>query len=230
MVRSGISVDAGGGQVQGRPRPELGALHHKMQRQGLQRVVFEGTNHGASVRTLFITDDEPMVLCIAVTHHSGSPTCAFEWAVDMPGYRVRAFLGPQYGELLDALDLDPNRAGDVPFKPGDFLSNVLSQAPKTVTAAAEPKPSQVMQLRVGTTVEEQDKVFFVGWRNNPERGQHVTAANLAKTRRLIGRECAEMCERRNISTRWSHLPGRIGEPTPTAVTADARRGFTSDWT
>jgi len=211
-----------------RPYPRLGALHRAMLRTGLNRVIFTGTNNGSKVETLFCADDDPMALCVAVTHPSGAPTCAFEWEVEMPDYRVNTHLGDKYGDLLDALGLIKGQRGIGPFKPSDFLFNVLTQAPKVLSTAHEPRPSQVHRLRVGSTVEEADKTFFIGWRNNQRWGQHVTAANLRKTAKLIGADCANMCELRNISTCWSDKPGRR-EPTPSEITRDARQRFAGDW-
>ena len=90
-------------------------------------------------------------------------------------------------------------------------------------------PSQIHRLRVDSTVEEADKTYFVGWRDNQRWGQNVTPANLRKTAKLIGVECARMCQERNISTCWSDHPGRRGDPAALEVTRAARRGFAGTW-
>jgi len=98
-----------GGSRPPRSYLKLRGLHRAMLAKGLTRVIFTGSNHGSTVETLFCADDDPMVLCVAVTHPAGTPTCAFEWEVQMPDYRVNTHLGDKYSALLDALDL--NRPG-----------------------------------------------------------------------------------------------------------------------
>lgn len=208
---------------------KLRVLHRAMLAKGLTRVIFTGSNHGSTVETLFCADDDPMVLCVAVTHPAGTPTCAFEWEVQMPDYRVNTHLGDKYSALLDALGLTKGQRGREPFKPSEFLFNVLAQAPRALTAANQPSPSQIHRLRVDSTVEEADKTYFVGWRDNQRWGQNVTPANLRKTAKLIGVECARMCQARNISTCWSAQPGRRGDPAALEVTRAARQGFAGTW-
>src|SRR5690242_17519272 len=47
---------------------KLRDLHRAMLAKGLTRVIFTGSNYGSTVETLFCADDDPMVLCVAVTH------------------------------------------------------------------------------------------------------------------------------------------------------------------
>jgi hypothetical protein len=75
---------------------------------------------------------------------------------------------------------------------------------------ARAKPDQVPGvddvLRYYPDVEEADKRFFCGWRDNTAEGKQVTPGNLAKTRRLLGQRAHDFSQRRNHSTRWTHRP------------------------
>lgn len=131
-----------GGSRPPRSYLKLRGLHRAMLAKGLTRVIFTGSNHGSTVETLFCADDDPMVLCVAVTHPAGTPTCAFEWEVQMPDYRVNTHLGDKYGTLLDALGLTKGQRGREPFKPSEFF--VQRARPGTAGAdrrqPAEPIP------------------------------------------------------------------------------------------
>ena len=61
-------------------------------------------------------------------------------------------------------------------------------------------------------VEEGDKPYFFGWKDNnltpPDR---VGAANLDKTRRCFGQRIRDICERADQSSRWTADPDRAGD-------------------
>ena len=63
-------------------------------------------------------------------------------------------------------------------------------------------------VHVYRDVEEADKVHLCGWRDNTVRKERVSAANLAKTRRLLGQAAYDLCRRRNLSTCWTDDPRR----------------------
>ena len=46
-----------------------------------------------------------------------------------------------------------------------------------------PQPKDI--IRYTNNVEEKDKIYFCGWRDNTKRGDKVTKSNLYKTRKLL---------------------------------------------
>jgi hypothetical protein len=64
--------------------------------------------------------------------------------------------------------------------------------------------SESSELVLGTFHKHADKRHFCGWLDNNKQGNHVSAENLAKTRRLQGQRAHDFSKRRNQSTRWTH--------------------------
>lgn len=55
-----------------------------------------------------------------------------------------------------------------------------------------------------TTIAEEDKIYFCGWRNNGNTGT-VSDKNYQKTRKIFGKALADVLRNRNISSRWTNL-------------------------
>lgn len=52
-------------------------------------------------------------------------------------------------------------------------------------------------------IEKPNKIYFCGWKNNIVN--NVTDGNLEKTRSAFGDELAELCKKKNISSRWTDI-------------------------
>lgn len=52
-------------------------------------------------------------------------------------------------------------------------------------------------------VEECDKIYFCGFRDNNNCDGHMTLHNLLKTQKAFGAKVANYLKVKNISTRWS---------------------------
>ncbi|MCE7032883.1 DUF6037 family protein [Lysobacter sp. GX 14042] len=63
-------------------------------------------------------------------------------------------------------------------------------------------------IRTYRNVEQADRIYFCGWRDNTVRGDRVSSANLAKTRRCLGQAAHDLCRRRNLSSRRTDDPHR----------------------
>lgn len=71
-------------------------------------------------------------------------------------------------------------------------------------------------VRVVRDMEDGEKVHFVRFIPHARDGQrHVTEANLAKTRKLMGQAAHDWCQRNNVSTGWTDID--IGTPLPQAL-------------
>lgn len=123
--------------------------------------------------------------------------------------RIAAFLGDRYGALDEALG---NGTGSgQPLGTTHLLREIDAKLPYTVTANDKATPADV--AKVVRDVDEADKVHFLRFiPHTQDSGRHVTAANLAKTRRLIGQHAHDWCQRPNISTGWSDVPTNTPVP------------------
>jgi hypothetical protein len=173
----------------------LASFRRQMLAQSATRAMFRYRTRKAELEVAYIIDVDPNVLLIGVT---GVTPFAFEVEVDRRG-QVIPFLAPgDLGALLDALGVE--RGPERRFSVRGFFEYLDSRVPEHAGPVDAPQPDFV--ARFWDDVEEADKVYFVGWRNNPV-GAHVTAENLAKTERLIGRGAREACARLNISSCWT---------------------------
>ena len=77
-------------------------------------------------------------------------------------------------------------------------------------------------------VEESDKVYWCGWRQNPP-GKHQSEANYQKTLRWLGGEIAELCRSMNVSTRWSADPDAARTDFPLTLADFRKHGLTHGW-
>lgn len=91
-----------------------------------------------------------------------------------------------------------------PFRTGKFFAEFNEKIPATATDRARVLPHQIASYR--RDVEEADKKYFCGWRNNKLENKKVTLKNLEKTRALIDEKTYVFCKDHNISTRWTDEP------------------------
>ena len=174
---------------------ELRPLHQNMRRDGIDRAAFRYRNNQARVEVVFITDENPYVLLIAV--RSGS-LFAFELPVAR-GYKVPMLFNEHLSPLMDALGVTPNPTN--PFSTKRFLADLARHIPSRITDRN--LPTEALALRKPAAgVEESAKKYFEGWTAHSD-GRHVTARNLAKTASILGRSIAERCEKSNVSSRWT---------------------------
>lgn len=188
-------------QAKTRARPitldRLRPFHQAMRRQGLSRAAFSYRNNQARLEVVFIVDESPYVLHIATR---GIHPFAFEVDV-LPGYKIVPYLGDAYQDLLEALGVQSNREN--PFSAKAFFRDLNANVPPGTAKPIEAQPHQ-LTLRQ-ESVEESEKVYFIGWTCHGE-GRHVTTENLNKTKRLIGSLSAARCARQNVSSNWTADP------------------------
>lgn len=177
----------------------LARLHASMQAIDLDRVKFRIQHNHLVFSGLFLADVVPYELALACLGHD--LVLIFDVSRD---YEIGAYLGDQYGPLAAALRNGAGRGN--PLQPSVFLREIDAALPSSVVSGDRPTRADVVQ--VYRDVEEANKVYLCGWRDNDVRGECVSAANLAKTRRLLGQATYDWCKRRNISTCWADDPSR----------------------
>ncbi|MFA9381351.1 MAG: DUF6037 family protein, partial [Acetanaerobacterium sp.] len=91
-----------------------------------------------------------------------------------------------------------------PFNPIYFLNHINSKFPQTIKATKRATPASLIPYH--TDVEDADKRYFIGFKDNTKAGNHVTQKNLEKTQKLMGKQAYKMCFDRNLSTCWGSDP------------------------
>jgi hypothetical protein len=91
----------------------------------------------------------------------------------------------------------------VPFVIKNFLQEIKSSFPSQATTNNIPNnPQDVLQGR--RDIEEEDKIYFVGWTHHNGRG--YSDENLYKTTLAFGQGAREYQIENNASSRWSDIP------------------------
>ena len=106
-----------------------------------------------------------------------------------------------YKELILYLEIkyDPNHT----FKPVDLFEALNNKISKKFQR--KPNCSEVVSVASKRRrVEEADKIYFCGWRNNPT-GYNVSEMNIEKTRIAFGDKIAAMCKLKNVSSCWTNI-------------------------
>lgn len=173
-----------------------------MRGQNFDRYKFRYRHGRAVFAVLFFIDTKPFKLLF------GCLGTNFAFAVDVhPGFIINPYLGENYGRLCEVLGLSPNP--DNPFSPAAFFTDFNGRIPRVATRAGVPRPDEIAVYR--RDVEEANKIYFCGWRDNTVRGENVTEANLDKTLKLLGQRARDFCEHHNTSSCWTDDPGRAVE-------------------
>ncbi|WP_257014593.1 DUF6037 family protein [Variovorax sp. YR752] len=173
----------------------LGPLVQQMRQRGLQRIRWPYRHSRVSFDVFLFTDEMPWCLLFGAK--------AYNFAFSVPvhrGYDADPGLAQaDYRRLCEVLGLkfDPNNK----FSPKAFLEEFGRALPATLPNQAEVRPQDVAPYR--KDVEESERVYFCGWKDNTLRGESVSQANLHKTRQLLGVAAYERCRDKNISSRWS---------------------------
>jgi hypothetical protein len=173
----------------------LSALYKQMRRDGETRSKIEYKHGPVTFDVIFLIDETPFCLMFGAKGHNVS----FEFEVG-PGFSVAPNIPNEaYRALCKALGLTYDSGN--PFSIKSFLDDFSARVPHLLGTKKEPKPHEVARHR--RDVEDSEKVYFCGWRDNTKRSEHVTPKNLHKTRRLLGEAIYQSCKEKNISTCWT---------------------------
>ncbi|MFA6413820.1 MAG: DUF6037 family protein [Syntrophales bacterium] len=178
----------------------LRQLYRSMKDQEIDRYRF-GHKHGkASFDVFFFIDEKPFILLFGVK----GDRFGFEIEI-LPGFQINLPLDKEiYTNLCRVLGLqyDPNNR----FSPKDFFEQFDRYVPIRADKSAEAKPHETAKYY--PDLEDANKIYFIGWRDNKIRGEKVTAANLLKTRKLLNVKVYEMSFLKNVSSCWTDDPAK----------------------
>lgn len=175
----------------------LKILHEDMKIKEEGRAIFTFTYNAKDFSCIFLTDINPMILYLSTL---GNNPIVFEIEIDEK-YCTKTYMDADYKKLIEYLEIkyDPNHT----FKPIDFFKALNNKIPKMFQI--KPNYSDViMVVSKRRMVEEADKIYFCGWRNNPI-GYNVSDMNIEKTRSAFGDKIAAMCKLKNVSSCWTDI-------------------------
>lgn len=172
-------------------------LLENMRSKEMSKCVFGFQYNAHPFSCIFVIDTTPF--CLYITSLGEMPFC-IEKKVNKD-YTISTYLsGDEYKKLSKYLDLHYDK--EHPFMPGAFFQSLDTDIKKI--DIRETKYSDVLKAaRLNRKVEEENKIFFCGWRNNNIRKYHVRPDNLEKTRLAFGDEVANKCRRLNLSSCWT---------------------------
>ena len=167
-----------------------------MKEKKIKRCRFPFTFNNVHFDVFFFIDEIPFKLMFGVKAKN------FYFEVDVhKGFIIDPNIGDKYLRLCEALGLkfNPNS----PFKTVYFFSEFNKTIPKTIENNNYPRTNEIAYYR--RDIEESEKIFFMGWKDNEKRGEHVRPENLRKTRLLLGYDAYLRCKEKNISSRWTDV-------------------------
>lgn len=166
-----------------------------MKIQGIERYRFEYKCGKATFDVFFFIDSSPYLFLFGMKAENFS----FEIEVKH-GFVIDHTLDKEtYKRLCEVLGLkyDPER----PFSPWNFFSEFNGKIPDKALTAQVAKPHDVAPYK--KIIEEEKKIYFVGWRDNYRWDTTVQKTNLDKTRELLGERAYKRCKEKNISSCWT---------------------------
>ncbi|MFT9076316.1 DUF6037 family protein [Ethanoligenens sp.] len=170
-------------------------LYKSMKSQKIQRYKFNFSYCGVNFDTFFFIDNEPFKLALGVIAYN----LYFEVRVDR-GFVIKIQIEPEtYKKLIEVLDFRYSKNG--PFKPIYFFEALNKAIPHIARKQNVAKPHDIAVYI--TNVEESEKIYFCGWRDDEKRHEHVRLPNLEKTKKLLSHKAYIMCKEKNISSRWT---------------------------
>lgn len=90
------------------------------------------------------------------------------------------------------------------FSTRGFFEEFNQAIPRRARVTSIPEPHEIAIYR--SVTEEENKIFFLGWRHNDIRKDQVSEANLMKTKTLLGYKAFKRCKDENISSCWTDDP------------------------
>jgi hypothetical protein len=170
-------------------------LYRSMCAQHLERTKFRYRINDLNFDCLFFIDTQPFELVMGCLGHNFA---IFRQV--RQGFEINTFLDDAtFFALRHALFRDAGSHNKL--QTSTFFTEFNQHIPREASPAATPTPDDIG--RYYPDLEHADKRFFCGWLDNSKQGNQVSAQNLAKTLRLMGRRAHDFAQRRNFSTRWT---------------------------
>lgn len=173
----------------------LRTLTKEMRVNNLERYKISFKFNNVAFDVFYFIDEAPFILMFGVKAYN----FYFEIKVKK-GFQINPRLNNyDYYKLLEILNL--NSSSNNPFKPQYFFEEFNKKIPLKINLNEKPKPHEIAQFR--KDVEESERIYFLGWRDNTLRNEKVSPENLKKTKALLERSAYERCRLKNISSRWT---------------------------
>lgn len=142
---------------------------------------------------------KPIPLYLYITSVGEAPFC-IEREIGRDFTISTMLSNEEYHNLVRYLNLHYNKSN--PFRPVAFFQSLDGQM-NNINFAEARYSDFLRVVRLNRTVEEADKIYFCGWRNNPQ-GYHVSQRNLEKTRLAFGDKIADKSRKLNLSSCWTN--------------------------
>ena len=177
----------------------LKVLYEDMVKENEARCIFAVQVLNKGFSCIFMTDTKPYCLYISSL---GENAFAIEYEVTDNCKIKNIYLGDNRQLLQEYLNI--KFSSDNIYLPRGFLADLNETIPPIF--ARKPKRSETLST-IGRVreIEEADKVYFCGWRNNPAT-ERVSYKNYEKTKIAFDETIANRCKEQNISSRWSANP------------------------
>jgi hypothetical protein len=176
-------------------------LEEIMRNNDVERYRFEYIHNGHKFDTIFLIDQNPFKLWLGAV--KGDFVLGLD--VNPDDFSIDAYIdGNNYSKLCSFLGLKYQKGR--PFSSSAFLTdfdNNISRVVENFNSGNISRPQDM--IRYYRDVEEVDKKYFYGWKDNNIRNENVRPENLTKTFNLLGTKVHEFCRDYNYSTRWSDI-------------------------
>lgn len=181
----------------------LKPLYKSMRSEEIERYQFRYSRNNVEFDIFFLIDTVPFQLMFGVLMEN---FCF--WLDVEQGFRINPQLETEkYTRLCKILKLKYNP--DNPFSPTAFFQEFNNRIPAVANKSQTLKPDKIAVYE--RDVEEADKIYFVGWRDNDKRKYNVRPENLEKTERLLSYPARLFCEQNNISSCWTDQKREVQE-------------------
>lgn len=174
----------------------LKSLYADMKRQKLERTIFKVLINNISFEVIYFIDSSPHSLAIGVK----GKNFFFEIPVEK-GFHIKTWLGENYSKVCEILGLKYDETNK--YSSNKFFSEINKGIPSKVTNINIPTYKDIAPYR--RDVEEADRIYFYGWKENDKTGGNVKPKNLEKTRAWLGENAFRMCKKYNVSSRWTDV-------------------------
>lgn len=173
-------------------------LYTSMKQQSIDRYKFNYKNGKGEFDIFFFIDETPFILLFGAI----GTNISFEVKVNK-GFKINTFLDQKtLNDLKKVLKI--KGGGIEKFSTNKFFEHFNQNIPKTAHTRNIPKPKTIIKYK--KNIEEADKVYFIGWRDNTKRGDQVSQENLKKTKELLGKKAYKICKEKNTSSCWTDNP------------------------
>ena len=180
------------------PRMHLDNLKHlreSMYDHGKKSCRFDFRYGNTAFDVLFFADTN---LALGFGKRGADPVY-FEIPVE-DGYRINTYTGDTYNLIRKALGINPYGKNGK-FRTGPFFKAFKEAIPTKYAPRNACRSKDIARYK--RDVEENEKVFFMGWRHNSEG--HPSAENLRKTLEYMGPTCYRRAIENNLSSRWTDV-------------------------